>query len=1335
MNKLLIKPIWLAVLALLAALTVAFKLALAITAFTPGNQPVGWVGQDDLTNYNLTSGTETLYRGQYTKEYWDGNLIAYGVSAAGDVSTATQPWNGGAAYQLDIQGANRLIVTLRSDGTQIPFAWTSLDSTQQGYLTGSNILDFLRGERTGEVQQGGSLRQRASALGDIIHSRPYYVSDSTSATPAPTVFVGANDGMLHAFNAVTGAERWAYVPSMLISKMRNLAVTPYVHDYYVDGSVNIATILSGSKRVLVGALGAGGKGLYALDITGSARLAPSTETAAATNILWEITPTSINNAASASYTNLGYTYANPTLAKVGGTDTVIVGNGYNNGGDYQAYLYIINANTGALISAIRAGTSGSAASPNGLSTPVAIDTNNDGNVEIVYAGDLNGTMWKFNLGASTATALLTTSPAQPITMSPGVAKHPNGGYMVNFATGGMLVAADMTDPTVFAAYGIWDGAPAANTVMLTQTLTERCYTSGAAVAATPCANRVRTVSNNQPNWASGASNHKGWRVALPAGEKVVGDGSFIENGRFYFNGYNPTVANTVQTSTVYGENWLMELDYLSGGSNNANLPFLDMSSNHLLDDDDRVKFATPPTIATDAIPIGKMIGMGVMSQPVLVQLSTLNNTLFNQNPDVTIIPVDLGTTAGVAGGHFDVDIFYAPPTGGAQATATITVGTTGQTSPFPATLGGIAVDGVTIVPALTVTDITNGTSSSTNTTSITNRVTGGFTATKSGNVITIKAPMGASYNGKAITILAGTSQTLVAGHAAVAAADAIAAVTAVRPTGFITFSGTSTGNYKINDSLNNSQSIRVGGSSAYGNDITIGSGKTAVQAAAAVVSAIGTGGTYKAYIGGNSITPLCAAQPTSVVCIVDTSSDSNGSNNGRSITVGNISNSGGLSFTRTSTAGGVTGVTGADAVAASPAVLQSGWTDFAPALSASAFNNAGVEPNSVGDTCTSGCIYDKHFHQYDDVFDVTGINLLNASSTTLNLVRAVPSLMQNFKVLVHNQYLNPAVKLHVGDPSYLYNVDHGYVSVKDYLTAATLDLASLQTYRRDPNAVWPGAAATDAARLALPKPIGSLAFNMPLTALTPMDWWGNGDIRVGLHPTKYSCVWAAAGSNDGNMYQPVIPPANGTDGPGVAGWSVSTTPTTATGVRHNGALVIQLVRDTTPNSAIELNVAGRPEYGWRVKSGLYSNYVLAEWATYWHHPNAKCYHSVGWTKTPPTDDGASTPSTKAAGSTDPKLGDLSAGTGGGGGTIVSVTTTVVGSVTTTIITYTDGSYATITRTANADGTVTIVTVDALGVRTVQTLANPAGSLRTGGDERARQAARTGRVSWRELVAP
>jgi hypothetical protein len=347
-------------------------------------------------------------------------------------------------------------------------------------------------------------------------------------------------------------------------------------------------------------------------------------------------------------------------------------------------------------------------------------------------------------------------------------------------------------------------------------------------------------------------------------------------------------------------------------------------------------------------------------------------------------------------------------------------------------------------------------------------------------------------------------------------------------------------------------------------------------------------------------------------------------------------------------------------------------------------------------------------------------------------------LSQNFKVIVQNQYLSPAVKLHIGDSSYLYNVDFGYISLKNYTTSATLDLATLQTYRRDPNAAWSGSTPPTAEQLAQPKPIGSFVFNMPLDALTPKDWWAGStpDVRVGLHPTVYRCVWQADSNHDGNMYQPVVPPSNGTAGPGIAGWKSSTTPTTATGARHNGALVIQLIRDTTPNDALELNVAGRPEYGWRVKSALYSQYVLMEYATYWHHPNGKCYSDSGWTKTPPADNGSSSLSAKASGSTDPHIGNLSAGSAGtGNGNVTSVTTTVDGAVTTSVITYDDGTSATVVRTANSDGSVTIVTTDAAGVVTTQEVMNLDGSLKTGGDELGRIRAISGRISWRELVAP
>ncbi|MEW6314683.1 MAG: PilC/PilY family type IV pilus protein [Pseudomonadota bacterium] len=1160
---------WIGLLTFLAASVAVFRLAFAITAFTPGSQPVGYVAQDEVSNFNLTSGQETVYRTEYEREFWSGNLYAYPVDATGTVDIAAERWTGGAKANIDQQNfdTGRLIATMRDDGTKVPFRAANLSAVQQAALaatinttayTSTQIVNFLRGDRSNEGPMG--MRIRGSALGDIVHTRPYYVSDASN----PTVFVGANDGMLHAINTTDGSERWAYVPSMLLGKMINLA-KPYggvsnPHDYFVDGQINVATLTSsGSKRVLVGALGAGGRGLYALDINGSSGLTATSEAdvsgGVANKILWEITPTKVNYAnpvTANAYVNLGYTYGTPIIAKVSGVDAVIIGNGYNDGlgnysgcthatpnyancgGDYQAYLYIINAYTGQLISKIKAGTSGTSASPNGLSSPVAVDSDGNGSVDYVYAGDLNGTLWKFTLATSIATPLLTTSPAQPITSPPGVALHPNGGYMINFGTGSMFTDAS-TDTTTYYVYGIWDGAPVANTTMVTQTLTERSYTYAGVTT------RVRRSTAIAPNWSNGGD--KGWRVALPAGERVVGDGSFIENDRFYFTSHNPTVSTTIPATNtvVWGENWLMELDYLSGGSRNE--PFLDMDENLLLNNGDRIKYTATDTLpagkvvgdyidGTDGIPVGKWLSIGVQSQPILVQLQTLNTTLFNQNPDV-VFPVT-EVQFGVTGGHFDEDIYYGT---GAAANAV-------------------------------------------------------------GSVTFTYASSNTAKNVTALTIVA-NGETLYSG-----------APGNMKPKDLDDFlNGKSSANYTITKNYNDDHTIKIAAK-----------------------------------------TPGSALNGTITVTITTT--------------------------------GTTPGYTKVD---------LTGGTDA-----------------GGGDACTS-CQSKSHIHQYDDKYNVTGVNMLNASSTTMNLVNAIPLTTTNFKVIAQNQYLSPAVKIHIGDASYQYNVDYGYQPIKNFVTSATLDLTTLPTYNR--------------------ANIGSLVINMPVDALTAKDWWGNGDVRSGLHPTVTGCVKKSAGTTDGNMYQPVIPPANGVDGPGTNGWNGSTTPATATGARHNGALVIQIIKDTTPNSAIEQNVAGRPEYGWRVKSALYSTYVLAEYTTFWHHPNGLCYGDAGWTKAPGPDTGSSTPVTPAAGSTDPKIGDLS---GGGGGTVTNVTRTVSGNVTTTTITYSTGGQATIKRTANNDGTVTIVTTDAGGNVTTETIAASGGSVKTGGDERGKQA-RTGRISWHELV--
>lgn len=616
--------------------------AKAAPIFDPDTQPVGYIGMPEVSSNIVTSGTQNLFAIDYSSQDWSGNLHSYPLSSTGAI-VALDNWEGGAAGKIDLQNitsgawnpTGRMIVTMNG-GTGIPFTWSSLSATQKddidsasAALASSPVLNYLRGDRSNENPDGEKYRARSTVLGDIIHSTPVYWNDGTSQT----VFVGANDGMLHAIDAATGSERFAYVPSMLIPKLAELSVDPYIHKYFVDGRMDVRKF--GSTTFLVGALGAGGKGLFALDVTNAAA---ADEADAASKLLWEITPSTTG------FANLGYTYGQPVLATLDSTAVAIVGNGYNNTGNGHATLFVINASTGGLIAEIDTG-SGSAGTPNGLSSPTVVDVDVDGEVDYAYAGDIDGNLWKFDLAAESATLLHTTSPAQAITMAPGVKSHPLGGFMVAFATGRMFTDTDEADTATHYAYGIWDRpvAYAANDTLLEQTLTEAEYTG-----VTPSI-RVRTASDNEPVWTAGAGNHKGWRTALPiGGERVVGDGAYVTGSVFLFMSTNPTVD---PTATPPGENWWMQLNALTGGDNG--------SIRFDLDGDDAFTLSDQVTVSdVDYSPVGRHMGGGVRSQLTALSASGLDvyQSNYDKNGDPPAPPPVSGER-GVSGGHFDFDLY------------------------------------------------------------------------------------------------------------------------------------------------------------------------------------------------------------------------------------------------------------------------------------------------------------------------------------------------------------------------------------------------------------------------------------------------------------------------------------------------------------------------------------------------------------------------------------------------------------------------------------------------------------------------------------------------------
>ncbi len=295
-------------------------------------------------------------------------------------------------------------------------------------------------------------------------------------------------GMLHAFNDDTGQEVFAYVPNILSSQgvgdgLHYLTEGNYVHKFYVDQTPTVSDVYLSTggatdwNTVLVGALRGGQRGIYALDITNPANFSEVAVNAAQT-VLWEFTSDDDNN--------LGYTYSRPVIALTNaGTWVAIFGNGYNDLGTGKASLFIVDIAKGVdgtwlAEDYIKLDTKvGTDTNRNGLASPALADLDGNGTVDRVYAGDLEGNMWAFDLsstdsstwkvayGTSAAPLPLFKTPAnQPITAKPVLSKHPTQpdatspsnqpNLMVYFGSGQYLVDADKTSTDTQSFYGVWD---------------------------------------------------------------------------------------------------------------------------------------------------------------------------------------------------------------------------------------------------------------------------------------------------------------------------------------------------------------------------------------------------------------------------------------------------------------------------------------------------------------------------------------------------------------------------------------------------------------------------------------------------------------------------------------------------------------------------------------------------------------------------------------------------------------------------------------------------------------------------------------------------------------
>jgi len=562
-----------------------------------------------------------VYRAKFNSADWSGQLLAYDIDPTGIINESQPRWN--ASNGIPAPAARKIFTLAAGQGRE--FLWSNLDTVQKTALKtlagvvgadtdGQNRLNWIRGDRANE-KPSGTLRQRTSPLGDIVNSDPLFVESGTTKT----IYIGANDGMLHAFDAETGMERFAYIPNALFPKLASLTDPGYAHQYFVDGSPTVARAEVNGQRILVGATGAGARAVFALNVVDPVHFT-------AADVLWELS--------AAHDPDLGYVLGQPSVGQLkNGTWVAVFGNGYNSASE-RAFLFVVELASGTPIAKIAAG----ADSGNGLAAPgLLLDT--DGKIIAAYAGDLRGNLWKFEFDNSGVARLAgdgSTYPLfvarnaanalQPITAAPIIARHPDGGYLVYVGTGQYFAEGDHATANVptQSLYGIWDraiwqgtagwnnnwdGDPwpdwnDSNPVVARHRLQEQTIVG----TADERGNLWRLVSTNPIVW-SGQNAKLGWYLDLSEPGERITDSALLNWNRVLFSTRIPTVNTSDPCAPSGGNSWFMAVDMVSGGRVAA--PTFDVNRDNLFDERD--------VLAGNAIPSGFKARVAGMSRASLIQ--------------------------------------------------------------------------------------------------------------------------------------------------------------------------------------------------------------------------------------------------------------------------------------------------------------------------------------------------------------------------------------------------------------------------------------------------------------------------------------------------------------------------------------------------------------------------------------------------------------------------------------------------------------------------------------------------------------------------------------------
>lgn len=597
----------------------------------------------------LDTGTQ-IFQASFDSGDWTGELEAFelktGKTLTGDAVLGTSKWK--ASTKIP---AVRNIRTFNGSAG-VDFAWSSLSAggPQQTALGSKDVLDYLRGDQTKEQSKvGGIFRTRTSLLGDIVNSDPLHVSvdnfgyDRLSGTEGTlyvtyldaktsktaVIYAGANDGMLHAFRASDGVELFAYVPGLIFNKLADLSKPSYVHQYYVDGAPTMGDVYYGGsawKTVLVAPLGAGGRGVFALNIS-------TPDTFSDTDVLWEFD--GANAAATSTVNDMGYPVGAVSIGRFNdGKYYAVFGNGYGSA-NCRSSLFMVQVDDSSKVKFFdtNSGDCLTSTSQNGLSTPSLVDYDGDLIIDAIFAGDLLGNVWKFDVSTTTWSIALSGKPlftatgksiTAPINVGPAPAAA-TAKAMIYFGTGRYLLDGDEKDKAVQTFYGLLDnGGEVVATKLEAQTIVYQEATKG-----------VRVMSTNSVNWAT----KQGWFLNLvppskvAEGERVL-SAPLLRHGRVIFNTSIPSPDPCLFAGTGY----LMQLDAATGG--NLSYSSFDINGDGLFNAVDYVTYTDSTGKSVKAAVGGKKTGSMSFDAPTPVSAGATDHLISSDiKKDIDIISI------------------------------------------------------------------------------------------------------------------------------------------------------------------------------------------------------------------------------------------------------------------------------------------------------------------------------------------------------------------------------------------------------------------------------------------------------------------------------------------------------------------------------------------------------------------------------------------------------------------------------------------------------------------------------------------------------------------------